>query len=174
MEGFSHDIANAIKPCLDNKEYCHVTFDQNRGIFSFCFHPDKGELKVINIQIAIGSDHYTVSILFPITICSDRPRIEYSLFDYVHLVNKKLGQEEKKKPLIGRFKADFEIDRLCYIFLEECKEQIPSSDRIQASIHNSINIFNYYASGFIDILYRDYTPLSAIDKCERRSKEAAQ
>ena len=153
---YSEDIVEQIRSFLDDDDW-HYDFDEERGIFRFGVNLES-KLKNVRYFLPVREDGFTVCAVCPINADKDDPDIIKEMAEFICRANYGLRN--------GNFELDVRDGEIRYKIHVDCEDLIPSREVVRNSIIIPSAMFDRYAEGILDIMFRNATAADAIEKCE--------
>ena len=154
---YSDEIFKAVQNFLVLNDFNFET-DEERGAIRFRLGISS-KLKYLRYSILIGSCFYIVYAVSPIDSDSDDENVMKEMADFICRANYGLRS--------GNFELDMNDGEIRYKTFVDCDGVMPSEQVIRGSLGVPSLMFNRYAPGMLDIIFRDSTAKDAIAKCER-------
>lgn len=154
--GYSEEIVEVIRNFLVEDDW-KFEFDDERGVFHFGVGIS-GKLKNLRYVIHVRNDAYTVYAFSPIDADPDEKNIMKELCEFICRANYGLRN--------GNFEIDVTDGELRYKIFVDCDGVTPSEEVIKGSIIIPSVMFERYAPGILDIMFKGSTAEEAIAKCE--------
>ncbi|MBQ2617564.1 MAG: hypothetical protein IJG51_05240 [Synergistaceae bacterium] len=131
--------------------------DEERGIFSFNLSIDS-KLKVLRYFVSVKNDSYTVYANSPIGADTDDENIMTEMAKFICRANYGLRN--------GNFEFDMRDGEIRYKVFVNCDGVNPSDQIIKESLIIPSVMFERYAAGMLDVMFKDSRAEDAISKCE--------
>lgn len=155
-EGYSEEIVEVIRSFLIDDDW-KFDFDDERGIFRFGVAIES-KLKNLRYFIPVREDAYTVYAISPIEADSDDKDIMKEMAEFICRANYGLRN--------GNFELDMSDGEIRYKTYVDCDGVIPSEEVVKGSIIIPAMMFDRYAPGLLDVMFKGATAEDAIAKCE--------
>ncbi len=153
---YSEEITEAIRNFLDEDDWKYE-FDEERGIFRFGVGIES-KLKHLRYFIPVRDDSYVVYAISPIDADSDDSSVMKEMAEFVCRANYGLRN--------GNFELDMSDGELRYKVFVDCDGITLSDEVVKGSIIIPSVMFDRYAPGILDIMFKGSTAEEAISKCE--------
>lgn len=153
---YSEEIFDTVKNFLVESNF-NFEEDKERGALRFRLSI-KSKLKYLRYSILIGSSFYTVYAVSPIESDSDDENVMKEMSDFICRANYGLRN--------GNFELDMNDGEIRYKTFVDCDGVEPSGAIVRGSVAVPSLMFDRYAPGMLDIIFRDSTAREAIAKCE--------
>ncbi len=154
--GYSEEIVDVIKGFLVEDDW-HFDFDEERGVFKFGVSIES-KLKHLRYFIPVREDAYTVYAVSPIEADSDDDSVMKEMADFICRANYGLRN--------GNFELDMTDGEVRYKCFVDCDGITPSEEIVKGSIIIPSVMFDRYAPGMLDIMFKGSKAEEAIAKCE--------
>ncbi len=155
-EGYSEEIVEVIRSFLIDDDW-KFDFDDERGIFRFGVAIES-KLKNLRYFIPVREDAYTVYAICQIEADSDDKDIMKEMAEFICRANYGLRN--------GNFELDMSDGEIRYKTYVDCDGVIPSEEVVKGSIIIPAMMFDRYAPGLLDVMFKGATAEDAIAKCE--------
>lgn len=152
---YSKSIANAIKNFLTEDDWKYV-FDERAGLFKFALSM-KGKIKQVNFFVAVKDDEYIVYALSLLGADVDDKKMMTEMAEFVCRVN--YGVKN------GNFEFDMDDGEIRFKSFVDCDGIIPTMEIIKNSLQCPAVMFDRYAAGIVDIVFRNSSAKEAFKKC---------
>ncbi len=153
---YSEEIVEIIRSFLVGDDW-KFDFDEERGVFTFGVSIES-KLKHLRYFIPVRDDSYVVYAISPIEADSDDKDVMREMADFVCRANYGLRN--------GNFELDMSDGELRYKVFVDCDGVTPSEEVVKGSIIIPSVMFDRYAPGMLDIMFKGSTAEEAISKCE--------
>ncbi|MBQ6972877.1 MAG: hypothetical protein IJP86_11065 [Synergistaceae bacterium] len=153
---YSEEIVEAIRTFLVEDDW-KFDFDEERGVFSFGLGITS-KLKSLRYIIPVKRDSFLVYARAPLEADTDDNDVIREMAQFICRANYGLKS--------GNFEFDVTDGELGYKVFVDCDDNIPSEDLIKKSILIPSVMFDRYAPGMLDIMFKGSTAEEAIAKCE--------
>lgn len=154
--GYSEEIAGIIRDFLMGDDW-KFDFDDEHGIFRFGVGIES-KLKHLRYIIRIRDDSYVVYAISPLDADCDDKNVMKELSDFICRANFGL--------MNGNFELDMTDGEIRYKTFVDCDGITPSEEIIKGSVIIPSLMFDRYAPGILDIMFKEATAEDAIAKCE--------
>ena len=154
--GYSEEIVDVIRGFLVDDDW-KFDFDEERGIFRFGVGIES-KIKHLRYFISVKEDAYIVYAISPIEADSDDSGVMKELADFICRANYGLRN--------GNFELDMTDGELRYKTFVDCDGITPSEEIVKGSIIIPSVMFDRYAPGMLDIMFKGAKAEDAIAKCE--------
>ncbi|MBQ3402652.1 MAG: hypothetical protein IJG65_04675 [Synergistaceae bacterium] len=154
--GYSEEIVEVIRNFLIEDDW-KFEFDEERGIFRFGVAIES-KLKHLRYFVPVRSDAYTVYAISPIEADSDDKDVIREMAEFICRANYGLRN--------GNFELDVTDGEIRYKTFVDCDGIIPTEEIIKGSIIIPSVMFDRYAPGMLDVMFKGATAEEAISKCE--------
>ena len=164
MKNYSMELANGVKAFLDEDDWKY-SFDKEKGMFRFGLKI-KSRLSQIQYMVRVHEKHITFYGIAPVSPDHEDEKMMGQMAEFICKANYGLKN--------GCFEMDYNDGEIRYKSYVDCDGIIPSQKVIENSIYCIANMYETYAPGIIDILFKDVPAKEAIEKCEdgrRRPRE---
>lgn len=155
-EEYSQDIADCIRDFLVEDDW-NFEFDEERGIFKFGVNL-KSKLKNVRYIVPVREENYNVYAISPINADNDDKDVMREMNEFLHRANYGLRS--------GNFEIDVRDGEIRYKIFVDCDNQLPSREIVRASIMIPSVMFDHYAQGILDVMFKGSTAEEAISICE--------
>lgn len=153
---YSEEIVDVIRGFLEGDDW-KFDFDDEHGVFSFGVGIES-KLKHLRYIIPVRDDSYTVYARSPIEADCDDKNVMKEMSDFICRANYGLRN--------GNFELDMTDGELRYKTFVDCDGITPSEEIVKGSIIIPAMMFDRYAPGMLDIMFKGSTAEEAIAKCE--------
>ena len=167
MKNYSMELANGVKAFLDEDDWKY-SFDKEKGMFRFGLKI-KSRLSQIQYMVRVHEKHITFYGIAPVSPDHEDEKMMGQMAEFICKAHYGLKN--------GCFEMDYNDGEIRYKSYVDCDGIIPSQKVIENSIYCIANMYETYAPGIIDILFKDVPAKEAIEKCEdgrRRLRELLQ
>ena len=154
--GYSEEIVELIRNFLIEDDW-KFEFDDEKGIFRFGVGIDS-KLKHLRYFIPVKSDSFVVYAISPIEADSDDEAVMKEMADFICRANYGLRN--------GNFELDMTDGEVRYKIYVDCDGITPSEEIIKGSIIIPSLMFDRYAAGMLDVMFKGSKAEEAIAKCE--------
>ena len=155
-EGYSEEIVDVIRTFLVDDDW-KFEFDDERGIFRFGVAIES-KLKNLRYFIPVREDAYTVYAICQIEADSDDKDIMKEMAEFICRANYGLRN--------GNFELDMTDGEIRYKVFVDCDGITPSEEIVKGSIIIPSVMFDRYAPGMLDIMFKGAKAEDAIATCE--------
>lgn len=162
-ESYSMELVNSIHHFLLQREWKYF-FDKDREVFHFVLELEN-IIKTISYNICIKDKYYLVYAVFPVGVDINNSDMMAKMAEFICRANCGL--------LKGNFEFDLDRGEILYKYYVNCDGIIPTEEMIQESILCPALMFEYYGTKILDIIFRNLTPVSAINDSENSKKESS-
>ena len=153
---YSQDIVDQIRSFLDDDDW-NYEFNEERGIFKFGVNLES-KLKSVRYFLPVRDNGYTVYAVCPINADKDDPDVMREMAEFICRANYGLRA--------GNFELDVRDGEIRYKIYVDCDDLIPSREVVRNSLIIPSAMFDRYAEGILDVMFRGSTAGDAIEKCE--------
>lgn len=155
-DDYSEDIVSEIRGFLLDDDW-NFDFDDEKGVFKFGVNID-GKMKHVNYFVSVHDDSYTVYAMSPVSADSDDPLSMAEVAKFVCGANYGLRN--------GNFELDMRDGEIRYKVYVDCDNLLPSREVVRSSIIVPAMMFERYAPGILDVIFKGTSAADAIAKCE--------
>lgn len=155
-EEFSRDIVDNIRDFLVTDDW-NFDFDDEKGVFRFGVNLSS-KLKNVRYIVRVRENGYTVLAISPINADSDDKDVMREMNEFINRANYGLVH--------GNFELDVRDGEIRYKVYVDCADMIPTRAIIKNSILIPSLMFDRYAPGILDVMFRGSTAEEAVEKCE--------
>ena len=148
---YSEEIVDVIRGFLEGDDW-KFDFDEEHGVFSFGVGIES-KLKHLRYIIPVRDDSYTVYARSPIEADCDDKNVMKEMSDFICRANYGL-------------RNGMTDGELRYKTFVDCDGITPSEEIVKGSIIIPAMMFDRYAPGMLDIMFKGSTAEDAIAKCE--------
>ena len=153
---YSEEIVGVIRDFLVSDDW-KFDFDEEHGIFRFGVGIES-KLKHLRYLIPVREDSYVVYAISPLDTDCDDKNVMKEMADFICRANYGLRN--------GNFELDMTDGEIRYKVFVDCDGIIPSEEIVKGSIIIPSLMFDRYAAGILDIMFKEATAEDAIAKCE--------
>lgn len=153
---YSEEIADIIRTFLTEDDW-KFDFDEERGIFRFGV-AITSKLKNLRYFVPVREDAYTVYAISPIDADAEDKDVMNEMASFICRANYGLRN--------GNFELDMTDGEIRYKTFVDCDGSMPSEEIVKGSIIIPSMMFDRYAPGILDIMFKGSTAEEAIAKCE--------
>ena len=155
---YSEEIFDILRNYLVNDDW-KFDFDEERGIFRF-YLSISGKLKQLRYFITVKNDSYVVYANSPIGADANDENVMREMADFICRANYGLRN--------GNFEFDMRDGEIRYKVFVNCEgDELNLSDLIiKESLLLPSIMFERYAPGILDVIFREAKAEDAISKCE--------
>ncbi len=151
------DIAGEIRGFLLDDDW-HFDYNDESRAFRFGVNLSC-KLKNLNYFVPVRDDAYIVYAVSPISADSDDRELMSTMCEFVCRANYGLRN--------GCFELDVTDGELRYKVFVDCEgDQLPTKDVIRNSIIVPAMMFERYAPGILDIMFKGSSAEEAVESCE--------
>ena len=153
---YSEELVDVIRGFLEGDDW-KFDFDDEHGVFNFGVGIES-KLKNLKYLIPVRSDSYVVYARSPLDADCDDKDVMREMADFICRANYGLRN--------GNFELDMTDGELRYKVFVDCDGITPTDEIIRGSIIIPAMMFDRYAPGILDIMFKGSTAEEAIAKCE--------
>ena len=153
---YSEEIVGVIRDFLVSDDW-KFEFDEEHGVFRFGVGIES-KLKHLRYLIPVREDSYVVYAISPLDTDCDDKNVMKEMADFICRANYGLRN--------GNFELDMTDGEIRYKVFVDCDGIIPSEEIVKGSIIIPSLMFDRYAAGILDIMFKEATAEDAIAKCE--------
>ena len=153
---YSEELVDVIRGFLEGDDW-KFDFDDEHGVFNFGVGIES-KLKNLKYLIPVRSDSYVVYARSPLDADCDDKDVMREMADFICRANYGLRN--------GNFELDMTDGELRYKVFVDCDGITPTDEIIRGSIVIPAMMFDRYAPGILDIMFKGSTAEEAIAKCE--------
>ena len=153
---YSEELVDVIRGFLEGDDW-KFDFDDEHGVFNFGVGIES-KLKNLKYLIPVRSDSYVVYARSPLDADCDDKDVMREMADFICRANYGLRN--------GNFELDMTDGELRYKVFVDCDGITPTDEIIWGSIIIPAMMFDRYAPGILDIMFKGSTAEEAIAKCE--------
>ena len=153
---YSEEIVGVIRDFLVADDW-KFEFDEEHGVFRFGVGIES-KLKHLRYLIPVREDSYVVYAISPLDTDCDDKNVMKEMADFICRANYGLRN--------GNFELDMTDGEIRYKVFVDCDGIIPSEEIVKGSIIIPSLMFDRYAAGILDIMFKEATAEDAIAKCE--------
>ena len=154
--GYSEEIADVIRGFLVDDDW-KFDFDEEKGVFRFRVAIDS-KLKHLRYFINVRDNSYIVYAVSPIEADSKDVGLMKEMADFICRANYGIRN--------GNFEFDMTDGEVRYKIFVDCNAITPSEEIVKSSIIIPSVMFDRYAPGMLDIMFKEAKAEEAITKCE--------
>ena len=154
--GYSEEIFDILRNYFIEDNWKFDT-DEERGLFSFNLSIDS-KIKQLRYFITVKNDSYVVYANSPIGADANDENIMREMACFVCRANYGIRN--------GNFEFDMRDGEIRYKVFVDCDGIIPSAEIIKGSLLIPSVMFERYAPGILDVIFKDSKAEDAISKCE--------
>ena len=157
---YSMDIVKAIRKNLEDSGVKQVSFNEEKGMFSFVTHVGAG-ISYVDCIVDVNENEFLVITRVPV--------LPYGEDDEVREAIRNLGEFVCRANYglkNGCFEMDWKDGEIRYRTFVDCDGQLPSQDIIHNSIGVSVAMVKRYGRGILDVIYKGMDPEIAVMECE--------
>ena len=155
-EEYSEEIFDILRNYFIENDW-KFDSDEEKGFFSFNLSIDS-KLKRLRYFITVKNNAYIVYANSPIGADTDDENIMKEMAEFICRANYGLRN--------GNFEIDMRDGEIRYKVFVDCNGIIPSAEIIQGSLLIPSVMFERYAPGILDVMFKDSKAENAISKCE--------
>ena len=157
---YSMDIVKAVRKNLEDSGVKQVSFNEEKGMFSFVTHVGAG-ISYVDCIVDVNENEFLVITRVPV--------LPYGEDDEVREAIRNLGEFVCRANYglkNGCFEMDWKDGEIRYRTFVDCDGQLPSQDIIHNSIGVSVAMVKRYGRGILDVIYKGMDPEIAVMECE--------